>query len=63
MMLLANHHYLSDILIRLGMDERVGLSRIAEIFSNTAEWEGFVQPVMDWLVPRVEILREVEGGA
>ncbi|MDT8878049.1 AAA family ATPase [Halomonas saccharevitans] len=58
-----DHHYLSDILIRLGMDERGGLSRIAEIFSNTPEWEGFVQPVRDWLVPRLEILREVEGGA
>jgi len=61
---LANdHHYLSDILTRLGLDERVGLSRVAEIFSNSADWEDFVRPVVDWLVPRVEMLREAEGDA
>ena len=57
-----DHHYLSDILTRLGMDNRVGLSRIAEIFSSSAEWDGFVQPVMDWLTPRVEMLKEEENG-
>lgn len=58
-----DHHYLSDILTRLGLDERVGLSRVAEIFSNSADWEEFVQPVLGWLVPRVEMLREAEGCA
>lgn len=58
-----DHHYLSDILTRLGLDERVGLSLVAEIFSNSDDWEGFVQPVMDWLAPRGEMLREAEDGA
>lgn len=58
-----DHHYLSDILARLGLDERVGLSRIAEIFSNSADWDDFVRPVMDWLVPRVELLRELDSSA
>jgi len=58
-----DHHYLSDILDRLGLDERVGLSRIAEIFSYSVGWEGFVRPLVDWLVPRVEVLREANGAA
>ncbi|WP_428820736.1 AAA family ATPase [Microbulbifer sp. MCCC 1A16149] len=58
-----DHHYLSEILTRLGLDDRVGLSRIAEIFSNSANWENFVRPLVDWLEPRVEVLREAEGGA
>jgi ABC-type lipoprotein export system ATPase subunit len=55
-----DHHYLSDVVSRLGLDKRVGLSLIAEIFSTTTDWEAFVSPVVNWLEPRIERLREVE---
>lgn len=58
-----NHHYLSKIFTRLGLDKQVGLTRVAEIFSNSDDWEGFVKPVMNWLAPRVDMLREAEDGA
>ena len=57
-----DHHYLSDVISRLGLDKRVGLSIIAEIFSQSTDWESFVRPVVNWLEPRIERLREVEVG-
>lgn len=56
-----DHRYLGDILIRLGLDKRAGLSKIAEVFSNSAAWDDFVQPVVEWLGPKVEDLGEAEG--
>lgn len=58
-----DHHYLSAILTRLGLDSQVGLARIAEIFASSTEWDNFVRPVMEWLTPKVEALRETESGS
>ncbi len=54
-----NHNYIRDILTSLGLDERVGLLRVAEVFSCSENWHEFVRPVLDWLAPRIERLREL----
>jgi len=53
-----DHHYLGGILIKLGLDKQIGLSRIVDVFSTCQEWDGYVQPLVEWLQPKVEALRE-----
>ncbi len=53
-----NHDYLREVIERLGVDKQVGLTRIVEVFSSTPGWNNFVQPLLEWLEPKVNECRE-----
>jgi len=44
-----NHDYLGRIIQELGYGKAEGFRSIVNLLARTPEWEGYVQPVRDWL--------------
>ncbi|MCX2450064.1 AAA family ATPase [Pedobacter sp. PLR] len=50
---LDKHHYVSTIVERLGYPKQLGLAKVVETFSGTAEWTNYTLPLRTWLESRI----------
>lgn len=46
-----NHGFINDLIFQLGESRDSGLSRIIRLLSKTVQWDEYVRPINDFLVP------------
>lgn len=56
---LDSHRYIDKIIEGLGVNRAVGLSRVIDVFSQTQEWDAFIEPVDNWMKEKVKLFEEV----
>ncbi len=55
-----SHSYVNDIINSLGVERAVGLARVVDAFAKSDAWNDYVAPIHDWLVSKLESVREQE---
>ncbi|RUO22692.1 hypothetical protein CWE08_05395 [Aliidiomarina iranensis] len=53
-----SHKYVDDIIIRLGWERAVGLSKVVDLVATTVEWATYTKALNDWLESKGHELRE-----
>lgn len=53
-----DHKYIDQIIDELGINRAVALNNIISLVSKHPGWGEFIAPVVDWMTPRVEALKE-----
>ncbi|MBS4429256.1 ATP-binding cassette domain-containing protein [Pectobacterium punjabense] len=52
------HSYITNIIIRLGLERSSGLAKIIDLASKHPDWNNYTQSVSNWLIPLVQELSE-----
>ncbi|MBV7299161.1 AAA family ATPase [Enterovibrio paralichthyis] len=58
-----SHKYINDIIDRLGLERRVGLSKIVDLVATTNAWDDYTADVRNWLREKIEPLLEPRDSA
>lgn len=58
-----SHKYINDIIERLGLERRVGLSKIIDLVATTDTWNEYTADIMAWLRKKIEPLLELRENA
>ena len=53
-----DHKYIDDLLIRLGWDREVGLSKIVDLVAMSDRWPDYVASVKNWMSRQVDQMSE-----
>lgn len=58
-----SHKYINDIIDRIGLERKVGLSKIIDLVATTEEWEKYTADIKEWLREKIEPLLEPRENA
>ncbi|ENP8324410.1 AAA family ATPase [Vibrio vulnificus] len=58
-----SHKYINDIIERLGLDRKVGLSKIIDLIATTDNWDDYTSDIQQWLRGKIEPLLEPRENA
>lgn len=53
-----NHGFINDLIEQLGETREAGLIRIVKLLSKTSEWDNYIKPIKDFLIPYTSTLLE-----
>ncbi|HIF5803002.1 TPA: AAA family ATPase [Vibrio parahaemolyticus] len=53
-----SHKYINDIIDRLGLERKVGLSKIIDLVATTNAWDVYTAEIKEWLQDKIEPLLE-----
>lgn len=56
-----SHKYIDDIIFRLGLDRRVGLSKVVDLVATTDTWNDYTAEISIWLQEKILPLLEQQN--
>ncbi|MEZ8414506.1 AAA family ATPase [Vibrio splendidus] len=58
-----SHKYINDIIDRLGLDRKVGLSKVVDLVATTEAWDLYTTEINAWLREKIRPLMEPQENA